>query len=391
MSIVAEGFTSVIPLIENRIVDCVIGVGCLDSLERAFPLLINNAVPGIAIPLNTAGCKDTNVDTEYVNAMLRMQSTSSDIYLLDYDYLKTTSEEWFSKSHLSTLLTDSDDQTSAIAREWLGGEGKRWRPYLLAATYLALSEDKDIPEAVQLAAIAVECFHKASLVHDDIQDNDMMRYGKKTVHAEHGVPMAINVGDMLLGEGYRLLTATGNMDLIRVAAEAHIALCKGQGMELEWSISPKRLTTSFVLDIIRHKTVPAFDVALLMGVICSGNNQVLQETLHRYSCALGMAYQLQDDVEDFETDSPLALRPSAVLATLCEQATDEEFVTSLLGDHDVKSFLRLPDNEPKLQDALARVKQLADKYHKEALDALHELRNVELKRLLFRVTKRILK
>ena len=74
MSIVAEGFTSVIGLIENRVVDTVIGVGCLDSLEKAFPLLINNAVPGLAIPLNVAGCKDTSVDYGYVKQMMSMQS-----------------------------------------------------------------------------------------------------------------------------------------------------------------------------------------------------------------------------------------------------------------------------------------------------------------------------
>lgn len=390
MSIVAEGFTSVIGLVENRIVDTVIGVGCLDSLEKAFPLLINNAVPGLAIPLNTSGCKDTSVDYAYVSSMIGMQS-EKEIYLLDYDHLKSTLKNWFSEENLNIRLTNSDDQTSQIAKEWLGGDGKRWRPYLLAATYMALSGDKVIPEEVELAAIAVECFHKASLVHDDIQDNDSVRYGKQTVNAAYGIPIAINVGDMLLGEGYRLLTGSGKIELVKVIADSHVSLCKGQGMELEWSVSPRALTMDFVLDIFCNKTVPAFDVSLIMGLICAGDDPELRQTLHNYSRALGIAYQLQDDLEDFETDIPVALRPSAVLAALCELQPDEQFIHALLHCEDLKTFLNLTAHRPLLEKALERVKQMAEQYHREALDALHEIANVELKRLLFRVTQRILK
>ncbi|WP_280767007.1 polyprenyl synthetase family protein [Parabacteroides sp. PFB2-10] len=390
MSIVAEGFTSVISLIENRVVDTVIGVGCLDSLEKAFPLLINNAVPGLAIPLNTAGCKDTEVDYNYVDEMISMQS-DREVYLLDYDHLKSTLNSWFSSENLDSILTHADDPTSSIAREWIGGEGKRWRPYLLAATYMALSGEKEIPQEVELAAVAVECFHKASLVHDDIQDNDTMRYGKQTVNAAYGVPMAINVGDILLGEGYRLLTGCGKMELVKVIADSHVALCKGQGIELAWSVSPHPLTMDFVLDIFCHKTVPAFDVSLIMGLICAGDDPELREILHRYSRALGIAYQLQDDIEDFETDDPVALRPSAVLAALCELQPDEEFIRTLLYHEEPKGFLYRSENKPLLNQALERVRQMVEQYHREALDVLHDVTNIELKRLLFRVTKRILK
>lgn len=390
MSIVAEGFTSVIGLIENRVVDTVIGVSCLDSLEKAFPLLINNAVPGLAIPLNIAGCKDTEVDYAYVSKMISMLS-DKEANLLDYDHLKSILAEWFSTDNLAKVLSSSDDQTSSIAHEWLGGDGKRWRPYLLAATYMALSGDKDISKEVEYAAIAVECFHKASLVHDDIQDNDTMRYGKQTVNAAYGVPIAINVGDILLGEGYRLLTDSGNMELVKVIANSHISLCKGQGMELEWSVSPRTLTMDFVLDIFCNKTVPAFDVSLIMGLICAGDDPQLRKTLHNYSRALGIAYQLKDDIEDFETDAPVALRPSAVLAALCELQPDEHFTTALLHCEDLKAFLNLPENKPLQEKALERVSRMAEQYHREALDALHEITNMELKRLLFRVTKRILK
>ena len=390
MSIVAEGFTSVIGLIRNRIVDSVIGVGCLDSLEKAFPLLIDNAVPGLAIPLNMAGCKDTTVDYDYVVQMMSSQS-GKEIELLDYDSLKTNVQEWFSVDNLACIITPPEDHTSRVADEWLCVGGKRWRPYLLAAVYQALSGVKDVPDYVRISAVAVECFHKASLVHDDIQDNDVKRYGKQTVHAAHGVPVAINVGDILLGEGYRLLTKTGRIELLEIATDAHIRLCKGQGMELEWSLSPRSLTMEFVLEIFRNKTVPAFDVSLIMGLICAGDDDEMRKILHDYSRALGISYQLLDDIEDFETDAPFVLRPSAILAALCEQAPNSEFIDDLLQTDDLKSFLNRPDNQALFNNAVNEVRRLAELYSKEALEVLNRITNVELKRLLFRVTKRILK
>lgn len=343
MSLVAEGFTSVIGLIENRVVDTVIGVSCLDSLEKAFPLLINNAVPGLAIPLNVAGCKDTEVDYGYVEEMIGMRS-EKEVYLLDYDHLKSTLDSWFSMENLNSLLSPADDLTSRVAREWLGGEGKRWRPYLLAATYMALNGKKEIPKEVEWAAIAVECFHKASLVHDDIQDNDSTRYGKQTVHALHGEAIAINVGDLLLGYGYQLLARCCNMALVEVAAKAHADLCRGQGMELEWTTTQGPLTTDFVLEVFRLKTVPAFDVSLAMGVLCAGGDQSLIDSLHRYAEALGIAYQLFDDMED-----------------------------------------------DGMAVAIEQPRELAEQYHRQALETLHQIPNTELRRLLFRVTQRILK
>jgi geranylgeranyl pyrophosphate synthase len=389
MSIVAEGFTSVIGLVESGAVDTVIGVSCLESLEKTFPLLIDNAVPGLAIPLNVAGCKDTNVDNEYVSRLMGMRS-GKNVKLLNYDYLKSGIKQWFSKENLDAKLSPVMDRTASVAREWMQGEGKRWRPYLLAATYMALSGNENIPEEVQSAAIAVECFHKASLVHDDIQDNDHQRYGRQTVNAAHGVPIAINVGDLLLGEGYRLLAQCNNPELLKTAADAHISLCRGQGMELEWSVSPRPLTMDFVLDIFCNKTVPAFDVALIQGVICAGGDEQLRDTLHRYSRALGIAYQLADDVEDYATNEPLALRPSAVLAAVCEQHPGS-FTESLLQSNDPKMFLGLPENRDILQDAVEQVQRMTEHYRRTAYEALQDLINIELKRLLFRVTKRILR
>ena len=390
MSIVAEGFTSVVGLVESGEVDTVIGVGCLDSLEKAFLLLINNAVPGIAIPLNKAGCRDTDVDGEYVN--YRMSDSLDKAYnLVDYRLVKDTITQWFSNEGLEEVLGPAVDNTSSVAREWLAGNGKRWRPYILLSMYMALSRSTKIPEKVRYAAIAVECFHKASLVHDDIQDEDKLRYGEPTVYAKYGTPIAINTGDILLGEGYKALTLCGDIELVKVISSAHISLCKGQGMELQWEQSPEELTLDFVLEIFRNKTVPAFEVALDMGVLCNyyEDNSNLRQLLHDYSTALGIAYQLQDDLEDFNNDEPLPLRPSSVLAVLCEQNKERRYIKTLSKENDIKSFLNSVEQKPLLQKALEEVKLIAEDYRNKTIDTLENLDNIEVKRLLFRVTEKL--
>lgn len=360
LSIVAEGFTQVIELIQNQVVDAVIGVSCLDSLEKAFPLLVRHAVPGLAIALNDSGCQDTHVDEDYVEEFLAMIHDTSTV-LLDHEQVRQQVNHWFLREELQQLMSPQDHRTQQVCLDWMCGEGKRWRPYLLAAVWQALTGKSEMPEDVHRAAVAVECFHKASLIHDDIEDRDDVRYGQPTVHALYGDAFAINAGDALLGEGYRILAETNRAELVRLIADAHIRLCKGQGVELLWSAHPGPLTMQEVLDIFRNKTVPAFEVALLMGQTCTGDFTHLTPMLCAYSEALGIAYQMKDDLDDFVADNEMAQRPSAVLA--------------LRNEH--------PEwNDTQVREELTR---LIGQYHQMALDALTDMRELELKRLLYQV------
>lgn len=366
LSIVAEGFTQVIELIENNVVDAVIGVSCLDSLEKAFPLLVSHAVPGLAIALNDSGCINTHVDETYVEELLSI-ITPGHNPLLDHEAVKEQIANWFKREELKYLFGNGSDKTNQVCLDWILTGGKRWRPYLLCAVYQALTGDKRMNEDVHRAAVAVECFHKASLIHDDIEDKDLTRYDQPTVNALYGDAYAINVGDALLGIGYRILAQSNNVELVRLIADAHASLCKGQGAELEWCANPRHIDLDFSLEIFKNKTVPAFEVSLLLGLACTGNHVHLRPMLKAYSEALGIAYQLKDDLEDFTQDNELALRPSAVYALRCMH-TD-------WSDDDVKE----------------EMKQMIGKYKQTALDALDELDCLELKRLLYQVTEKILK
>lgn len=364
LSIVAEGFTQVIELIENRVVDAVIGVSCLDSLEKAFPLLVRHAVPGLAIALNDSGCRDTHVDEDYVEELLTMLSEEATPTLLNHEAIREQVNRWFTRSELEQFIRPDNDRTLGVCLDWMSGKGKRWRPFLLAAVWQALTGKREMTDDVHRAAVAVECFHKASLIHDDVEDRDDTRYGKPTINALYGDAFAINAGDALLGLGYHILAQSNNAELLRFIADAHIRLCKGQGFELAWDGSP--VPMEFVMNIFSNKTVPAFEVSLMLGLSCTGDFLHLRPMLKAYSEALGIAYQLKDDLEDFQQDHVLASHPSAVLALQMEHPA--------WSDDDVK----------------AELQRLTDLYHQQALDVLNDLDALELKRLLYQVTEKIL-
>src|SRR5207253_3826384 len=128
----------------------------------------------------------------------------------------------------------------------------------------------DLSDSVKRTALAIEAFHKASLVHDDIEDDDSYRYGQETLHRQYGVGTAINIGDYLIGLGYRLVSrerkalgAECAADILDKLADAHLKLSEGQGAELLWrDAAEKALTPLDALKIYALKTTPAFEAAL---------------------------------------------------------------------------------------------------------------------------------
>jgi len=400
--LVAEGSALVMALIQSGKIDAIVGVSCLSVLERAFPYMEAAAIPGVAIPLLQDDCKDTAVDIDWVWNVVHLTSDDR-TRRLDLDALRREVETWFTPEALDSVLGAADGDADRVARGWLAADGKRWRPFLTACAYKALQDDpaEPLPESLRKAAVAVECFHKASLVHDDIEDADERRYGRDTLHVEHGVPVALNAGDLLVGEGYRLLAgcgASGDVcaELIRIAAAGHRELCLGQGAELAWMRRPEPLTSDRALDIFRRKTSPAFQVALGIGAALAGATPATQQVLRDYSEALGIAYQIRDDLEDLvDTEVVAGLgmgAPSLLLALACDKAkgTARDRVMTLWRDcrtssADRAAFLALL-GEMGVED---RARALLEAYKEQAIRTLPALQNASLKGLLRRVVGKV--
>ncbi|MBI1357385.1 MAG: DUF116 domain-containing protein [Acidobacteria bacterium] len=404
--LVAEGSALVMALIQTGKIDAIVGVSCLSVLEKAFPHMESAAVPGIAIPLLQDDCKDTAVDVEWVWDFIHLTSDDR-TRRMDLDALRVEVDGWFRPDALDEIFgAPANGEAETLARAMLAQAGKRWRPFLTVCAYQALQDDphSEPPAAVRKAAVAVECFHKASLLHDDIEDEDDLRYGEPTLHATHGVATALNVGDLLVGEGYRLLAECDfapavRAELVRIASRGHRTLCLGQGAEIAWMRNPEPLSSNEVLAIFQQKTAPAFGVSLEIGAACAGAGPKVQEVLRRYSDALGVAYQIRDDLDDLETgedgaDDVAALRPSLPLALAYEHAKKEPALRPLLeaawrrreGMSERAGEVRAAMDR---FDAVERGRRLLESYKEEAVRSIADLDHASLKGLLRRVVGKI--
>ena len=209
----------------------------------------------------------------------------------------------------------------AIAMEFCGRGGKRLRPRLCMAAYraaLSTASSQLSPNArIEDLCEAVECFHKASLIHDDIQDCDEERYGRPTVWKEHGVAVAIAAGDWLVAHGYELIIRSGfpnALDMLKSTVASHVALCEGQADDLLNSATlnslgqrasrPLQPPTSGLqpyLSVCERKTGEAFALAAELGALAAG---VDGAPYRQYGLDFGILFQVRDDLAD--GDSPEA-------------------------------------------------------------------------------------
>ena len=399
--LVAEGSAIVMSLIQTGQIEAIVGISCLSVLERSFPYMEAAAIPGVAVPLLQDDCIDTTVDLDWVWDYIHLTADDK-TRRLDLSTLRNSVDAWFKPDALNAIMGAAEGESERIGREWLSRAGKRWRPFLAVAAWRALvGNDTETPDDLKKVAVAVECFHKASLIHDDIEDEDATRYGEPTLHAEHGVAVALNVGDLLIGEGYRLLAAANisaeqRAAMLLVAAEGQRELSRGQGAELLWARNPDVLSSLQVLDIFKKKTAPAFEVALRIGAIFAGveAHDEVRDVLHSYSEALGIAYQIRDDLADLgqteDTSDIAGLRPSLLLATAHERAEcDKRQQTSELWARTSTASVAAVEQLYRDLGADERCRDLLERYKEEAIQSLRDLESPSLKGLLRRVIGKI--
>ncbi|MFM8274931.1 MAG: polyprenyl synthetase family protein [Gemmata sp.] len=350
--LVSEGTPIVLKIIVSGHIDAIVGVACLNVLEKAFDKVLLAGIPCIATPLLSSNCKNTSVDNDWVFESIGVHTPAEGAKTKTYMHLMRAANALFDEPELSRLVprprssapeTDPLRKHENIAYDFLARGGKRSRPLITLAAYDALkgapatlSETGwELPDHVKRAAIAIETFHKASLVHDDIEDDDAYRYGAETLHRAHGIGTAINVGDYLIGLGYKCVsrdrTAIGAepaADILDKLADAHIKLSEGQGAELLWrEAKDKALTTLDALKIYALKTSPAFEAALYTGVRLAGEVAQYEKMIADFSRNVGVAFQILNDIKDWAGDEDnklvsgqdvLAARPTLLLALALE-------------------------------------------------------------------------
>ena len=356
--LVAEGSPIVLKIIVSGYVDGILGVACLNVLEKAIDKVLVAGVPSYAVPLHSGDCKNTTLDETWIWEVLDRYEPLTGPKRDSYIPLLRTAEHLFESDRLDKIVPPPTPggfaavkQTAEVGRDYLARGGKRFRPFITLAAHDAATGGKaltakegeiEFPLAVSRAAVAIEAFHKASLIHDDIQDGDEHRYGRPAPHVTHGVGRAINFGDWLIGLGYKLLAGTGKAagELTAAMADAHGKLCDGQGAEMAWraDVSEKAADLTFspldALQVYALKTSPAFEAALLAGLRLAGPvSDATKEAVSKFARQAGVGFQIRNDLADWRGDADnklaaagdaAALRPTVLLALALQKATEQE-------------------------------------------------------------------
>lgn len=405
--VVAEGTGAIADDIIERGRDAVLGVACLESLERSFERVAAMGLPHVAVPLLGNGCQDTDCDHRELDALLTATRPAVPATHRSFLPLLRAASHLAAPDRLAALLgpgIDAGDEAApvqALSRSWLGGGGKRIRAFCVLAAYAArrhgdgaFAADADaeslLTDGVRRVALAIEAMHKASLVHDDIQDEARTRYGRPAIHVSHGISTAINCGDHLLGEGYALIAgaradlgAEAVADLVAVLADAHRELCLGQGAELLARASWNAMNPLTVLDIAGRKTAPAFAAALHAGLRCAGPVSC-GEALDRFARYLGECYQVLDDLDDWHgdgTDAGEDLRrhqPTILAALAAKAGWSADLARLAAGPDAVAQVRRLYEQS----GAFTQARLLAERLRERALDAVQAVPGATVQELL---------
>ena len=186
-----------------------------------------------------------------------------------------------------------------ISRYIVGAGGKRIRPRLVLLFAEALGFEG--PERYELAAI-VEFIHTATLLHDDVVDESAMRRGRATANAMFGNAASVLVGDFLYSRAFQMMVSVNRMRVLEVLADATNVIAEGEVLQLMNMHDPD-LAVDDYLQVIRYKTAKLFEASARLGAVLAGAPLALEEACAAYGRSLGTAFQLVDDLLDYEGNS----------------------------------------------------------------------------------------
>ena len=186
-----------------------------------------------------------------------------------------------------------------ISRYIVGAGGKRIRPRLVLLFAEALGFDG--PERYELAAI-VEFIHTATLLHDDVVDESALRRGRATANAMFGNAASVLVGDFLYSRAFQMMVSVNRMRVLEVLADATNVIAEGEVLQL-MNIHDPDLAVDDYLQVIRYKTAKLFEASARLGAVLAGARPALEEACAAYGRSLGTAFQLVDDLLDYEGNS----------------------------------------------------------------------------------------
>lgn len=177
--------------------------------------------------------------------------------------------------------------------------GKRLRPLLTVLAARALGIESQ--QHHTLAAI-IEFIHTATLLHDDVVDESTMRRGRETANALFGNQASVLVGDFLYTRSFQMMVELQSMRVMEILSDSTNRIAQGEVQQLMNCNDPDTTEASY-FDVIYGKTARLFEAATQLAAVITGQSDEIEQAMQAYGRHLGTAFQLADDILDYESDS----------------------------------------------------------------------------------------
>ncbi|NQW92502.1 MAG: polyprenyl synthetase family protein [Polaromonas sp.] len=187
---------------------------------------------------------------------------------------------------------------SQVSQYIIAAGGKRLRPALLLLTCGALGYSGE--QRLNLAAV-VEFIHTATLLHDDVVDGSALRRGRATANEAFGNPASVLVGDFLYSRAFQMMVDAGDMRIMQTLAEATNVIAEGEVLQL-MNMHDASLSEDGYLLVIRSKTAKLFEASARLAALLAKSSPAVEKSCADYGQALGTAFQVIDDVLDYDGD-----------------------------------------------------------------------------------------
>jgi octaprenyl-diphosphate synthase len=185
-----------------------------------------------------------------------------------------------------------------ISHYIIAAGGKRLRPALLLMLSGALGYQQ--AHRFSLAAV-VEFIHTATLLHDDVVDDSTLRRGRPTANETFGNPASVLVGDFLYSRAFQMMVEVGQMRIMEILADATNIISEGEVLQL-MNMHDASLSEEGYLLVIRSKTAKLFEASARLAAVLAGSTPEVEQACATYGQALGTAFQIIDDVLDYDGD-----------------------------------------------------------------------------------------
>lgn len=306
---------------------------------------------------------------------------------------------------MQAVLADDLAAVSALIRERMASKhapripevtahlvdagGKRVRPMLTLAAARICGYDG--PYHVHLAS-TVEFIHTATLLHDDVVDESQQRRGRPAANLLWDNKSSVLVGDYLFARAFQLMTEPGRIDVLQVLSNAAATIAEGEVLQLT-AAQNLATTEDLYLQVVRGKTAALFSAATEVGAMIADADEAVQKALFVYGDALGVSFQIADDILDFAGSASQTGKNIGddfrerkltlpLIKTISAGPEDREFWTRTIEkgdqrDGDLETVLELMEKHGSLEASRSDALNWAD-VAKDALDAVpdHELKDL---------------